>query len=59
MRICNANDGIADTSSTGGALSDSVSCPYWQGGYGYYQGSDPDQFIRSQMMRDPVHGPWR
>ncbi len=42
--------------------------PYWQGEptdrlpiwrYGYYQGNDPDQFIRSQMMRDPVYGPWR
>ena len=42
--------------------------PYWQGEptdrlpiwrYGYYQGNDPDQFIRSQMMRDPVNGPWR
>jgi hypothetical protein len=41
--------------------------PYWQGEptdrlpiwrYGYYQGNDPDQFIRSQMMRDPVDGPW-
>ncbi len=40
--------------------------PYWQGEptdrlpiwrYGYYQGNDPDQFIRSQMMRDPVYGP--
>jgi hypothetical protein len=37
--------------------------PYWQGTptdrlpiwrYGYYQGNDPDNFIRSQMMRDPV-----
>jgi hypothetical protein len=42
--------------------------PYWQGEptdrlpiwrYGYYQGNDPDQFIRSQMMRDPVYGPVR
>jgi hypothetical protein len=42
--------------------------PYWQGEptdrlpiwrYGYYQGNDPDQFIRSQMMRDPVYAPWR
>jgi hypothetical protein len=42
--------------------------PYWQGEptdrlpiwrHGYYQGNDPDQFIRSQMMRDPVYGPWR
>jgi hypothetical protein len=41
--------------------------PYWQGEptdrlpiwrYGYYQGNDPDPFIRSQMMRDPVYGPW-
>jgi hypothetical protein len=40
--------------------------PYWQGEptdrlpiwrYGYYQGNDPDPFIRSQMMRDPVYGP--
>jgi hypothetical protein len=36
--------------------------PYWQGEptdrlpiwrYGYYQGSDPDNFIRLQLMRDP------
>jgi hypothetical protein len=36
--------------------------PYWQGEptdrqpiwrYGYYQGNDPDNFIRSQLMRDP------
>jgi len=36
--------------------------PYWQGEptdnlpiwrYGYYQGNDPDPFIRSQIMRDP------
>ena len=36
--------------------------PYWQGEptdnlpiwrYGYYQGNDPDSFIRSQLMRDP------
>jgi hypothetical protein len=36
--------------------------PYWQGEptdnlpiwrYGYYQGNDPDPFIRSQLMRDP------
>jgi len=40
--------------------------PYWQGEpedrlpiwrYRYYQGNDPDHFIRSQMMRDPVYGP--
>jgi hypothetical protein len=39
--------------------------PYWQGEpadhrpiwrYGYYQGNDPDQFIRSQIMRDPTNG---
>jgi len=39
--------------------------PYWQGTptdrlpiwrYGYYQGNDPDQFIRSQIMRDPRNG---
>ena len=36
--------------------------PYWQGEptdhraiwrYGYYQGNDPDQFIRDQLIRDP------
>ena len=36
--------------------------PYWQGEptdrlpiwrYGHYQGNDPDNFIRSQLMRDP------
>jgi hypothetical protein len=41
--------------------------PYWQGEptdrlpiwrYGDYQGNDPDQFIRSQMMRDPIYR-WR
>ena len=26
--------------------------PIWR--YGYYQGNDPDNFIRSQLMRDPV-----
>jgi hypothetical protein len=40
--------------------------PYWQGGptdhlpiwrNGYYQGNDPDQFIRLQLMRDPTNGP--
>jgi hypothetical protein len=40
--------------------------PYWQGEptdrlpiwrHGYYQGNDPDQFIRSQLMRDPTNGP--
>lgn len=39
--------------------------PYWQGEptdrrpiwrYGYYQGNDPDQFIRGQIMRDPTNG---
>jgi hypothetical protein len=38
--------------------------PYWQGEptdnlpiwrYGYYQGNDPDPFIRSQLMRDPIN----
>jgi hypothetical protein len=38
--------------------------PYWQGEptdnlpiwrHGYYQGNDPDQFIRSQLMRDPTN----
>jgi hypothetical protein len=38
--------------------------PYWQGEpsdrrpiwrYGYYQGNDPDPFIRSQIMRDPTN----
>jgi hypothetical protein len=37
--------------------------PYWQGEptdhlpiwrYGYYQGNDPDNFIRGQLMRDPL-----
>ena len=41
--------------------------PYWQGEptdrlpiwrYGYYQGNDPDNFIRLQLMRDPpIPGP--
>jgi hypothetical protein len=40
--------------------------PYWQGEptdwlpiwrNGYYQGNDPDQFIRSQIMRDPTNVP--
>jgi hypothetical protein len=39
--------------------------PYWQGEpadhrpiwrYGYYQGNDPDPFIRGQIMRDPTNG---
>ncbi len=39
--------------------------PYWQGEptdhlpiwrFGYYQGNDPDQFIRGQLMRDPRNG---
>jgi hypothetical protein len=39
--------------------------PYWQGEptdrrpiwrYGWYQGNDPDQFIRFQIMRDPTNG---
>ena len=39
------------------------SYPYWQGAptdrlpiwrYGYYQGNDPDSFIRLQLMRDPA-----
>ena len=29
--------------------------PIWRNGY--YQGNDPDQFIRSQIMRDPLNGP--
>jgi len=41
--------------------------PWWQGTpsdrlpiwrYGYYQGNDSDPFIRSQLIRDPVIGPW-
>jgi hypothetical protein len=39
--------------------------PYWQGEptdrlpiwrYGYYQGNDPDPFIRGQIIRDPKNG---
>jgi hypothetical protein len=39
--------------------------PFWQGGptdrlpiwrYGFYQGDDPDPFIRSQIIRDPKNG---
>jgi hypothetical protein len=29
--------------------------PIWRNGY--YQGNDPDQFIRLQLMRDPTNGP--
>jgi hypothetical protein len=29
--------------------------PIWRDGY--YQGNDPDQFIRSQIIRDPRNGP--
>jgi hypothetical protein len=38
--------------------------PFWQGEptdnlpiwrYGYYQGNDPDPFIRLQLMRDPTN----
>jgi hypothetical protein len=28
--------------------------PIWRNGY--YQGNDPDQFIRGQIMRDPTNG---
>jgi hypothetical protein len=44
------------------APSDYGTRPYWQGTpmdrlpiwrYGYYQGNDPDNFIRLQLMRDP------
>jgi len=40
--------------------------PYWQGEptdhrdiwrFGYYQGNDPDNFIRGQLMRDPTNLP--
>ena len=39
--------------------------PYWQGEptdrlpiwrYGFYQGNDPDPFIRGQLIRDPKNG---
>lgn len=39
--------------------------PFWQGEatdrlpiwrYGFYQGNDPDPFIRSQIIRDPRNG---
>jgi len=39
--------------------------PYWQGEaadrlpiwrYGFYQGNDPDPFIRGQIIRDPTNG---
>jgi hypothetical protein len=39
--------------------------PYWQGEpsnknpvwrNGYYQGNDPDNFVRGQLMRDPLNG---
>jgi len=29
--------------------------PIWR--FGYYQGNDPDPFIRGQIMRDPTNGP--
>jgi hypothetical protein len=41
--------------------------PYWAGEpynnhgiwrYGYYQGNDPDNFIRGQLMRDPTNRPY-
>ena len=44
------------------ALSGYGTRPFWQGEptdrlpiwrYGYYQGNDPDNFIRLQLMRDP------
>ena len=28
--------------------------PIWR--YGYYQGNDPDRFIRGQIIRDPRNG---
>jgi hypothetical protein len=42
--------------------------PFWQGEprdrrpiwrYGFYQGNDPDPFIRLQIMRDPTNGKLR
>jgi hypothetical protein len=39
--------------------------PFWQGEptdrlpiwrYGFYQGNDPDAFIRGQIIRDPING---
>jgi hypothetical protein len=39
--------------------------PFWQGEptdrnaiwrFGFYQGNDPDPFIRSQIIRDPTNG---
>jgi hypothetical protein len=59
--------GLHSTQEAGGLVSGSGGYgtgPFWQGEptdnlpiwrYGYYQGTDPDPFIRSQLMRDPTN----
>lgn len=59
--------GLHDTNPATGSVSgvDGYGTgPFWQGEptdnlpiwrYGYYQGTDPDPFIRSQLMRDPTN----
>lgn len=58
----NANIGHARLGTGSGGLGTG---PFWQGEptdrlpiwrYGYYQGNDPDPFIRGQIMRDPLNG---
>ena len=54
------------TAPSSNNFRDYGSRPYWQGEpldrlpiwrNGYYQGNDPDQFIRGQLMRDPPNLP--
>ena len=44
--------GRGDGPNWQGSLTDNL--PIWR--HGYYQGNDPDQFIRGQLMRDPRNG---
>lgn len=44
--------GRGDGPNWQGSLTDNL--PIWR--HGYYQGDDPDQFIRGQLMRDPRNG---
>jgi hypothetical protein len=59
------DDTYGDAGSVSGSRSYGYGTgPYWQGEptdnlpiwrYGYYQGTDSDPFIRSQLMRDPTN----
>jgi hypothetical protein len=47
--VASGIDGYGRGPSWQGEPTDNL--PIWRNGY--YQGNDPDQFIRSQLMRDP------